>query len=80
MSEQQSKAPDAKSARMALSRYSYAHRMLQLAGAAITILESMNTSEAARAIKTLQGGQQKLLKEMDAAAAKLGAPYHSTEG
>ena len=35
----------------------------------------MNKTEAARAIKTLQRGQQRQLKLLDAADVRLGAPY-----
>lgn len=61
--------------RRILNDYTDAARQLELAGVAINVLEGMNTAEAAKAIKLLERGQQRLVVLLDAAAAKLGAPY-----
>ena len=66
---------DQKKQRQHLRDYTQAARNIDLAGVAITVLEGMNTREALQAIKTLQRGQHRQLKLLDAAAAKLGAPY-----
>ena len=66
---------DQKKNRKNLNDYSEAYRSVQLTGAAIDILESTHTRAAAAAIKRLKGDQHRLLKLMDAAAKKLGAPY-----
>lgn len=56
-----------------LTQYNRAVRNLEIAHAAIIMLEGMNTLEASQAIKTLQRGQQKQLKVLDAAAAAIAA-------
>ena len=66
---------DAKTKRKHLREYTTAARNLELAGVAVTILEGMNTREATSAVNALQRGQKRQLKLLDAAAAKLGAPY-----
>ena len=68
---------NAKKQRQHLREYTDAARQLELAGAAIMILELMNTLAAAKAIKTLQFGQQQQLRNLDNAAENLGAPYGS---
>lgn len=65
----------AKTSRDHLNDYTHALRQIELAGAAIAVLETMNTDEASQAVKLLNSGQKKLIRRMDAAAAKLGAPY-----
>jgi hypothetical protein len=62
-------------ARIALREFQDAARTMELAEAAINILERLSTSEASAAIRALKRGQQKQLRLLDAAAAKLGAPY-----
>lgn len=59
----------------ALHRYTAATRALELSGAAIRILERLDTQEAKSAVDTLLRGQQRQLKLLDKAAADLGAPY-----
>jgi hypothetical protein len=66
---------DTKKQREHLRAYTLAARQIELAGVAIGVLEGMNTREASQAIKTLQRGQQRQLKLLDAAAERLGAPY-----
>jgi len=66
---------DTKTKRKYLRDYTCAARNLELAGVALTILEGMNTREAASAVNALQRGQKRQLKLLDAAAAKLGVPY-----
>ncbi len=66
---------DAKQQRRHLQDYTRAARQIELAEVAINVLEGMDTREALRAIGVLKRGQQKQLKLLDAAAAKLGAPY-----
>lgn len=66
---------DTKKQRQHLRDYTDAARQIELAGMAILILEGMNTKEAATAVKVLHRGQQPLLKKLDKAAEKLGAPY-----
>ena len=66
---------DTKKQRQHLRDYTQAHRHIETFGAAITLLENMLASEAATAIRVLKRGQQRQLKLLDAAAAKLGAPY-----
>lgn len=58
-----------------LNDYTDAAREIEIAGVAIKALECMRSVEAARAIKMLHVAQQRHLKRLDAAAAKLGAPY-----
>lgn len=66
---------DTKKQRQHLQAYTNAARQIELAGAAIKILEGMNTRAAGKAIKTLQYGQQQQLRNLDKSAANLGAPY-----
>ena len=66
---------DAKKRRAILNEYTDAARQIELAGAAIGVLEMMRSREATNAINSLNRGQQRHLKRLDAAAAKLGAPY-----
>jgi ATPase subunit of ABC transporter with duplicated ATPase domains len=61
--------------RLLLNVYTEAARNIELTQVAIVVLEGVNTIAAQTAIRTLKGGQRKQLKLMDAAAAKLGAPY-----
>jgi flagellin-specific chaperone FliS len=58
--------------------YAAAVRDLELAEAAIRIIEGMNLhSRTSRCIDLLKKQQQISLKRLDAAAEKLGAPYGS---
>lgn len=66
---------DTKRQRQHLRDYTQAYRDIEIFGAAITLLENLPASEAATAIRVLRRGQQRQLKSLDAAAAKLGAPY-----
>jgi len=66
---------DTKKHRQHLRDYTQAHRHIETFWAAITLLENLPASEAATAIRVLKRGQQRQLKLLDAAAAKLGAPY-----
>ncbi len=58
-----------------LNDFQDAARQIELAQVAIDVMEKMNTRAATAAIRILKRGQQPLLKRLDAAAAKLGAPY-----
>lgn len=64
-----------KTPRQYLADYTDAAREIELAGAAIRLLESMRSAEGARCIKLLETAQQRHLVRMDCAAANLGAPY-----
>ena len=66
---------DAKTKRKHLNDYTCAAREIELAGVAITILEGMNCREATTAINALKRRSMNRIKRLDAAAAKLGAPY-----
>jgi hypothetical protein len=61
--------------RNVLLDYTHECRQMDLSGAAVDILETMNTPEASAAVRALKRGQQRLLKRIDKAAAKLGCPY-----
>ena len=58
-----------------LREYRNAARHLEVSHAAIRALEGLNSREAMQAIRVLMRGQQRQLKLLDAAAAKLDAPY-----
>lgn len=58
-----------------LNDYTDAAREIELAGVAIKVLEGLRSAEGARCIKLLEGMQRRQIPLMDAAAAKLGAPY-----
>lgn len=64
-----------KTRRKYLVEYTAAARQLELAGIAIDVIEKMHGATPLRIIKTLQHQMQRQLVRMDAAAAKLGAPY-----
>ena len=49
--------------------------VINLNGAAIGVLEMIGTEAASRCIAVLGRDQQRVLKIIDATAAKLGAPY-----
>lgn len=66
-----------KTPRAHLNDYTYAMREIELAEVAVKILEALNSIESRRAIKMLLKLQQRQVKRLDAAAAKLGAPYGS---
>ena len=66
---------DAKRQRQWLMEYTKAARNLELNEAAINLIEGLGTRESGAAVKVLKRGQQRQLKLLDAAAAKLGAPY-----
>ena len=66
---------DAHTKRKHLEAYTWAARNIELTGAAIVILEGVDGNEARTAIRVLMRSQQRHLKRLDAAAAKLGAPY-----
>lgn len=66
---------DPKTQREHLHKYHRAAMCMELQEAAIVMLERVSSSEASQAIRTLKRGQQRQLKLLDAAAAKLGAPY-----
>lgn len=71
---------DPKKQRESLRAYTAAARALELHETAMAVLETAGTKEAARAIAVLRRAQQRQLKLLDAAAAKLGAPYPKREG
>lgn len=64
---------DAKTKRKHLNDYSHAHRDIELTEAAILLLEKV--SNAQTVVKALKKKQIMHLRRIDAAAAKLGAPY-----
>lgn len=64
---------DAKTKRKHLNDYTDACRDIELTEAAIGILESV--TGAAGVVATLRRKQRSHLRRIDAAAAKLGAPY-----
>lgn len=63
--------------RKRLREYTEAARQIELGGVAIGVLEKMRGKTPARLIKSLEYEQQRALKRLDAAAAKLGAPYRA---
>lgn len=65
----------AKTQREHLGDYTRAARQIELVHVAISVLEPLHGARVLRAIKILQQDQQASLKCLDAAAAKLGAPY-----
>jgi hypothetical protein len=69
---------DPKKQREHLRAYTAAARAMELHEVAITVLEGAATIEAARAIILLKRAQVRQLNLLDAAAAKLGAPYPSS--
>lgn len=71
---------DPKKQREHLQTYTAAARALELHEVAINVLEGANTTEAARAITILKRAQHRQLRLLDAAAAKLGAPYPAPSG
>jgi len=58
-----------------LNAYTTAVRDLELTDTAIEILERVTGVASQRCIKALKAEQQRHLKRLDVAAAKLGAPY-----
>lgn len=68
---------DQKKQRAHLEAYTTAAREIELCGVAVTILENLSSPEAAQAVRVLKRGITRQLKPLDAAAAKLGAPYPS---
>ena len=66
---------DAKTKREYLNEYTNAARQIELSGVAIAVLEKMHGNTAQRLIKSLHHESARALKRLDAAAAKLGAPY-----
>jgi hypothetical protein len=58
-----------------LESYTDAAREIELAGVAIRVLEGLRSAEGARCIKLLEAMQRRQIPLLDAAAAKLGAPY-----
>lgn len=67
---------DAKTKRKHLNDFTDAHTQIELAEEAIRTLERMDGGAALlRLIASLRREQQRALSRMDAAAAKLGAPY-----
>jgi acyl CoA:acetate/3-ketoacid CoA transferase alpha subunit len=68
---------DTKTRRKYLIEHNDAARQIELSGAAIAILEMMNTRVATKAIQALKRDSQRHLKRLDSSAAKLGAPYGS---
>ncbi len=66
---------DPKKQREHLRVYTAATRAMELHEAAIRVLEGAGTTEAERAIVMLKRAQQRQLVRLDAAAARLGAPY-----
>lgn len=71
--ESQTVDTDAKTKRKHLRNYSAAYRDIELTGVAIEILEKVSGTQ--RVIAALNKLQSKQLSMIDAAAAKLGAPY-----
>lgn len=63
-----------------LDIYTDAARQIELAGAAILILEMMQGAAALRCIKALQSDQQRALVRLDRAAENLGAPLWLARG
>ena len=64
---------DAKTKRKHLNDYSHAHRDIELTQLAIDLMERVGNSETI--VKALKNKRHSHLRKMDAAAAKLGAPY-----
>ena len=58
-----------------LNDFQAAVRDIEYAQACIRMLERMTGQAPQRIIKTLKREQQRYLKQIDASAAKLGAPY-----
>ena len=61
--------------RQHLKDFQVAARKMELAEVCVGILEEMSGAAAQRCIKTLKAEQRRVLKQMDVAAEKLGAPY-----
>lgn len=61
-------------AHKALRDYQVAHRDIELAGLAIDILNKLNDKAGNECVKKLLASQQRSLRKMDSAAAKLVAP------
>lgn len=66
---------DQKMQRKHLNDYTTAARVIEISGAAIVMLEQLGTTEAMQACRALHRGNRRQLKLLDAAAARLGAPY-----
>jgi uncharacterized protein with PIN domain len=64
-----------KTIRQILQDHDKAVTQIELTEAAIKILERMEGPRVARAVKLLKQDQQFMLKQIDATAAQLGAPY-----
>lgn len=61
-----------------LNEYTRAHRDIELAELAIHACECMSAGRrASSAVRLLKAEQQRALRDMDRAAAALGAPYPS---
>lgn len=58
-----------------LDDYHRASRDMELAQVCIDILEQMQDKARTKCIKELKAAQQRQLRELDAAAERLGAPY-----
>jgi hypothetical protein len=63
-----------------LNEYGKAVRDIEVSEAAITMLEACSHRAARVAAAALKTGQQVCLRRLDAAAAKLGAPYQGSTG
>lgn len=61
--------------RQYLREYTDAARHIEVSHVAITALESLHSPEALQAMRVLKRGQQRQLRLLDSAAAKLGAPF-----
>lgn len=69
----------AKSKRAILLEYQEEVRNLELSEAAINLLEQVQGRAAQRCIETLKRDQCRMVRRLDAAAGKLGAPYPTLE-
>jgi hypothetical protein len=63
-----------------LDEYSKAARDIEISEAAITVLAACSHRAARVAVAALKNGQQGCLRRLDAAAARLGAPYPGSTG
>ncbi len=68
-----------KTLRQHLNEYTAAASNMEIAEAAITMLERCRHPEAQTAIRALKRGQNRQLRLLDASAARLGAPYPHPE-
>ena len=66
---------DKKTPRQHLEDYTYVLRSMEIQQVAIDLLDHLGTAGSMRAVAILKRDQQVQLRKLDAAAARLGAPY-----